>query len=254
MSFFDSPKHVLIIAASGGIGYAITKQLLSKNHRLFVTTRDIHSEHASNLLQLIQTHPDQTDLFETNLSQEASIIKLFQDIEKITAQLDVIVNCSGLLHDQMMRPEKRLEDIEQHKLERIFNINSIAPLLIARYALPFLKNSHSNILANISARVGSISDNRIGGWYGYRASKAAQNMATKTIAIELKRRNPNSIVVGLHPGTVDTDLSRPFQSNVKPEQLKTPDEAASNLINVMANLKPEDSGKVFAWDNQEIPA
>ena len=109
-----------------------------------------------------------------------------------------------------------------------------------------------SVLSNTSARVGSISDNRAGGWYAYRAAKAAQNMITKNIAIELKRRSPNTICVGLHPGTVDTDLSKPFQRNLKPGQLITTEQSASYLYKVISKLDNKDSGKVFAWDGSEV--
>ncbi len=193
-------------------------------------------------------------LIELDLTQQQSIAAAFEQLQQHTERLHLVMNCTGLLHDDGMQPEKRLEDLEMENLQRSFQLNSCAPLLIARYALPLLRHDEPGVMANISARVGSISDNRIGGWYGYRASKAAQNMATRTVAIEMKRRCKNLIVIGLHPGTVDTRLSSPFQSSVKPGQLKTPSESAQHLYDVINQVDKDASGKVFAWDGSEIPA
>lgn len=241
----------LIIGASGGIGFAMLQQLLNAKQTVFASSRD-----TASLLEKISplSTEDQTNLtvIEMDLSQQDSIEQGFREIRKKTEHLRLLVNCSGLLHDDHLKPEKRIEDAEQENLLNAFTINSIAPLLIARYAMPLLQHDANSILANISARVGSISDNRLGGWYAYRASKAAQNMITKNLAIEFVRRSPQTICVGLHPGTVDTDLSKPFQANLKPNQLKTADDSAVHLLNVISQLKPEDSGKIFAWDGEEI--
>ncbi len=242
-------KRILVIAASGGIGLAISKKLIEQNHILFLTTRSIHSDPGEHLKSISE---NKAELFELDLTNETDISVLFESIKTKTSWLDLIINCSGLLYDETLQPEKRIEDLEYKKLQRNFMINSIAPVMIAKFSLPLFRHDQLNIFANISARVGSISDNRLGGWYSYRMSKAAQNMATKTLSIELKRRRPNTIVVGLHPGTVDTRLSKPFQGNVKKQHLKTADEAANNLLNVISNLSLEHTGKVFAWDGQEI--
>ena len=252
MLFNDDIRNILITGGSGGIGLAVTRQLLDKGHRLFVTTRDANSERAARLAELQHAHTQQLQILEMDIGQEPDIQSVCEHLQTSCDGLHLVFNCSGLLHDAAMQPEKRLEDLTQDRLQRSFLINSIGPMLLARYALPLLKHDETSVFANMSARVGSISDNRIGGWYGYRAAKAAQNMATKTIAIELKRRSRNTIVVGLHPGTVDTDLSRPFQSSVKPGQLKTPMQAAAHLLQVIDGLSADDSGKVFAWDGTEI--
>lgn len=128
------------------------------------------------------------------------------------------------------------------------------PALVAKHFLPLLARDRKSVFAALSARVGSISDNQLGGWHAYRASKAALNMLLRTFAIELARRNPRAVCVGLHPGTVDTGLSAPFQANVPEGKLFTPDFAAARLLEVVDRLKPDDSGHVFAWDGQLIPA
>lgn len=126
------------------------------------------------------------------------------------------------------------------------------PALIAKHLLPKLNKDHPAIFAALSARVGSISDNQLGGWYAYRASKAALNMIIKNAAIEVGRRNRKAIVVGLHPGTVDSDLSKPFQGNVADGKLFTPEDSAQKLLEVLRSLGPEQTGKCFAWDGKEV--
>lgn len=161
---------------------------------------------------------------------------------------------TGLLSEGEHGPEKALRDLDPDWLARVFAINTIGPALVARHFLPLMAREGTPVFAALSARVGSISDNRLGGWHGYRASKAALNMLIRNFSIDAARANKRSIVVGLHPGTVDTALSRPFQGNVAPGKLFTPDRAANQLLDVIEGLKPSDSGKCFAWDGSEVPA
>jgi len=171
-----------------------------------------------------------------------------------TARIELIINCAGVLHDgASVQPEKRLADVTPESLERSFAVNAIGPLLVAKHFEALLPRQDRAVFASLSARVASIGDNRLGGWYGYRASKAAQNMITRNLAIELRRRARGIICVALHPGTVDTGLSRPFQGNVPADRLFAPDRAARQLLNVIDGLRAEDNGEFFAWDGQPIP-
>ena len=145
-----------------------------------------------------------------------------------------------------------MRDLSAEKFHRIFDANTVTPALIAKYFLPKLNASAPSVFAALSARVGSVSDNHLGGWYAYRASKAALNMVIKNASIEIARRNTHAVVVGLHPGTVDSDLSKPFQSHVPNGQLFTAEYSAERLLEVLKNLKPEQTGKCFAWDGQEV--
>ena len=163
---------------------------------------------------------------------------------------DMVFVATGLLHDADRGPEKALRDLDPAWLAKQYAVNTIGPALIAKHFLPILPRTGRSVFAALSARVGSISDNRLGGWYGYRASKAALNQLIRTLAIEDKRRNDRGIVVALHPGTVDTRLSRPFQQRGR--DLFQPDRAAVQLLDVLDALKPTDSGKLFAWDGAEI--
>ena len=151
-----------------------------------------------------------------------------------------------------IRPEKRIADIEQ-RLMTLYATNAFGPILMARELWPLMKGDHSLRYAAISARVGSISDNRLGGWYSYRASKAALNQLMRTLSIELGRTNPNATVLTLHPGTVDTDLSKPFQGNVPDGKLFAVDYSAGCLWNVVDRATPAQSGSLIAYDGSIIP-
>lgn len=166
--------------------------------------------------------------------------------------LDLVIVATGILHDDDMKPEKALREISAQKMAEIFAINTIAPALLAKHFIPRLKKNSESIFAALSARVGSISDNVLGGWYAYRISKAALNMMIKNAAIEIGRFNKKALIVGLHPGTVDSPLSKPFQANVPEGQLFTPDYATEKMLEVLFALKPEQSGSLFAWDGEEI--
>jgi NAD(P)-dependent dehydrogenase (short-subunit alcohol dehydrogenase family) len=165
----------------------------------------------------------------------------------------LLINASGLLHAPGIEPEKLLEHVDAAALRQLFEVNAHGPILLARALLPWLVRKRRIIYASLSARVGSIDDNRLGGWYGYRASKAAQNQLLKTLAIELRRRNPEAIVLVLHPGTTDTHLSRPFQRNVAPGKLFSPDFVASRLMAIIEAAESDNSGRFIAWDGEEIP-
>jgi len=165
----------------------------------------------------------------------------------------LVIVTTGMLHDDRQQPEKSIRDLSEERLARSFAINAIAPALIAKHILPVMAKHERTVFAVLGARVGSITDNRTGGWHGYRASKAALVQLMKTIAIEAGRTRPQSIVVTLHPGTVDTGMSKPFQRGVAPEKLFTPAVSAAHLLAVIEKLTPADTGGHFAWDGAAIP-
>jgi NAD(P)-dependent dehydrogenase (short-subunit alcohol dehydrogenase family) len=166
--------------------------------------------------------------------------------------LDLVIVATGVLHAETVAPEKALRDLDPGNFARYFAVNATGPAIVAKHFVPLLSRSGSPVFAALSARVGSIGDNRLGGWYGYRASKAALNMIVKTLAIELGRTRPEAICVALHPGTVDTPLSRPFQRRVAQGQLLDPVVSASRLLGVIATLRCEDSGSCIGWDGAPI--
>jgi NAD(P)-dependent dehydrogenase (short-subunit alcohol dehydrogenase family) len=187
-----------------------------------------------------------------DLSDEGSIATAAQLAAKNDA-LDLIIVTSGILWEgEDLRPEKSMRELDLQRLTQLFAVNAAGPALVAKHFLPLLRKNSKTLFAALSARVGSISDNRLGGWYSYRASKAALNMLLKTFAIEHARQWPDSVVAGLHPGTVDTALSQPYTSRTPKETLFSPATSARHLLKVMNQLSPEDSGGVFAWDGSRI--
>jgi len=238
-------KNAVIIGATGGIGSALIKQLYQDPEvgHIFAFSR-LAAEKPIDLL------PDKVTYGYVDLYSEESISQLGMLLEGI--ELDLVLVCSGLLHDEHTQPEKRLSQINMESFQKLFHINATAPMLIAQQLVPLVRRNSKTVFGVISARVGSISDNRLGGWYGYRASKSALNMLLKTLSIETQRKLPELIIVGLHPGTVNTSLSKPFQSKVPPEKLFTPSQSAGYLLDVIEELKPEQSGRVYAWDGAEV--
>lgn len=241
------PKVALIQGGTGGLGRALTEALLDSGRfdQLIITTRDPS--------RVTWAHP-QLSVIPLDLSCNASILEASRQVAERCEQLSLAVTTAGLLSDPArgISPEKKIGDLSREALHALFDVNCFGPFLWYQALMPLLRRRAPVTVATLSARVGSISDNRLGGWYGYRSSKAAQNMMTKTFSLELGRLNPQSIVVGLHPGTVDTPLSQPFQARVPAEKLFTPERAAQQLLEVLLDLRPADSGRCFAWDGQEI--
>ena len=225
----------IIIGASGGIGGAIEAALIDEGGFDIV--------HGFARGRSGAQHIDITD--------EASIAAAAATVAQGPPPSLVIV-ATGLLHADDNGPEKSLKDLDPAWLARNFMANAIGPAMIAKHFLPLMPRTGKSVFAALSARVGSISDNKLGGWYGYRASKAALNMLVRTLAIEDKRRNDRGIVVALHPGTVDTPLSRPFRGNVQPGRLFDPERAALQLLDVIEELRPPDSGRFFDFEGKEI--
>ncbi len=235
----------VVIGSSGGIGAALTRQL---GHHPAVQSV-VACSRSSEAPSSAKIHHMRLDL-----EDERTIAAAADQIGEMFGSLDLIVVATGILHNECgLRPEKTWQALEAANLEQVFRINAIGPALIAKHFLPLLNRDRKSVFAALSARVGSIGDNQLGGWHAYRASKAALNMLIRNFAIELKRRNGNAIAVGLHPGTTETDLSKPFQANVPEGKLFSPDFAANRLLHVIDDLQPEDSGRQFAWDGKAIP-
>ncbi|ANV83259.1 cell-cell signaling protein [Picosynechococcus sp. PCC 7003] len=243
--------EALVIGASRGIGLEFVRQYLASDiyQRVYGTYR----QPSADLLTLQTRYPGRLQLIHVDVTQEAQITAAIATLKAQTSRLDEVIYCVGLLHHQTLQPEKSLRHIQSENLLTYFQVNAVGAVLWAKHLLPFLRHPEPAIFAAISAKVGSIEDNHLGGWYGYRASKAALNMFLKNIAIEWSRVAPNIIVAALHPGTTDTDLSEPFQKNVPPEKLFSPTRTVSQLRQVMANLHPQDTGKFFNWDGESLP-
>ncbi|MES2023000.1 MAG: SDR family NAD(P)-dependent oxidoreductase [Pseudomonadota bacterium] len=226
----------VIIGASGGIGAALEAALIEE-----ATFEKVYGFARS------RSGAQHLDLLD-----ETSIAAAAAHVATGPAPTLVIV-ATGLLHAGERGPEKAMRELDPAWLAETYAINAVGPALVAKHFLPIMPKTGRAVFAALSARVGSISDNKLGGWHGYRASKAALNMLMRGIAIEEKRRNDRTIVVTLHPGTVDTALSKPFQGNVQAGRLFTPDRAALQLLDTIEELKAPDSGKLFDFEGKEVP-
>ncbi|MGH0029921.1 MAG: SDR family oxidoreductase [Myxococcota bacterium] len=248
-------RVAMVQGASRGLGLAFVRALLGRDDvdRVVATSRS--PETSEGLARLRDEAGDALLTVPLDVRDETTIAAAATRVaETCGPRLHWLINCAGVLHDGRGKgPEKKLEDADPERLRTVFEVNAFGPLLVTRHFVGLLTHDERAVLANLSARVGSIGDNRLGGWYGYRASKAAQNMFTRCTAIELGRRAPNVICLALHPGTVDTDLSRPFQGNVPAEKLFDPKRAADQLLAVIDAAAPESSGRFLAWDGQTIP-
>ncbi|TYC87004.1 SDR family NAD(P)-dependent oxidoreductase [Novosphingobium sp. BW1] len=228
-------SSAVVIGASGGIGAAFEAALIEEG-----TFEVVHGFARS---RSGDAHIDLTD--------EASIEAAAARVAKGPPPLLVIV-ATGLLHEGDKGPEKALLDLDPAWLAKTYAVNAIGPVLVAKHFLPLIPKGQRAVFAALSARVASISDNGLGGWHGYRASKAALNMMVRNLAIEEARRKSRTVVVALHPGTVDTPLSKPFQANVPEGRLFDPERAALQLLDVIEDLKVPDSGKLFDYEGREI--
>ena len=248
----SADRIAFVQGASRGIGLELVRQLLETGaaSRVIASCRDPGT--ATELQSISARHTPRLTTLAVDVSDEATIVAAAKRVGQVTDRLHLILNVAGVLHGEGFGPEKRLSQIRLDALQTVFEVNAFGPLIVAKHFSSFLRHDDRSVFASLSARVGSISDNRLGGWYSYRGSKAAQNMFTKTLSIELGRVAPNAIVVGLHPGTVDTELSGPFQRSVPKDKLFSTEQSVTHLLTVIDGLTSEDSGKVFAWDGSEI--
>jgi NAD(P)-dependent dehydrogenase (short-subunit alcohol dehydrogenase family) len=228
-----------VFGASGGLGHAFVEHLAADPRCARV--------HAGGRTPPAQDHPKVLP-FSFDLTNLASLEAAAEAI----GATDVVIIATGVLHGEKLMPEKSMRALDPAQMNLAFAINAIGPAQIARLLLPAMPRNRRTLFAALSARVGSNSDNRLGGWHSYRASKAALNMLIRCLAIEQARSHPQAVCVALHPGTVDTELSRPFKAGVNPAQLFVPMAAAGHLLVVLDALAPTQSGRLFAWDGQEL--
>jgi NAD(P)-dependent dehydrogenase (short-subunit alcohol dehydrogenase family) len=225
-------RRAVVIGASGGIGGALA---------------DLLDARGIETLRLSRSGPGHTQI---DIEDEASVADAARTIAKGGAP-DLVIAATGALTIDGRGPEKSWRDLDAAHLARTYAVNAIGPALVAKHVLPLLPRTGRSAFAALGARVGSIGDNRLGGWYGYRASKAALAMMVRTLAIELARSRPEAVCVALHPGTVATGLSDPFARGKR--DTVTPARAAEHLLAVLDAVTPADSGGHFAWDGTRIP-
>ncbi len=237
------PRTAAVFGSTGGIGTALCERLAANGCEIV---------HAGSRCG---EKPSGTNIrpFAFDLTEEASI-EAAANAMRDDPPAWVIVASGVLTLEDGTGPERTYKRLDPRAMERVLALNTIGPAIIAKHMLALMPRDRAFTFAALSARVGSISDNGLGGWHSYRASKAALNMLLKNFALEIGRTHKDGVVVGLHPGTVDSALSEPFQSNLPDGQLTEPDEAAENLLGVLAGLDADDSGKVFDFAGAEVPA
>jgi NAD(P)-dependent dehydrogenase (short-subunit alcohol dehydrogenase family) len=233
--------NIVIAGGSGGIGGAFVEALARRPDvdKIIATC----NRHSSAL-----DHP-KVAWHRLDLTDEAAIRDWAAEVDEI----DWLINAAGLLHTRSRGPEKSIRQVDPAFFLENMSINALPALLLAKHLHDKFRHGRPAVFATVSARVGSIEDNRLGGWISYRASKAALNMSIKTLAIEWQRTLPNVAVVALHPGTTDTALSKPFQRHVPDGQLFTPGYSVNCMLNVLESLKPAHSGQFLAFDGEQLP-
>lgn len=249
-------KYALIIGANGGIGREVVSQLSEQPQfeTIFTLSRSEANDGHAGSTQVIHKVMD--------TANEVAVKSFIDELKGQGIKLSLVICTTGILHQESvavdgiegvkLKPEKRLEDMHERQLTEYFRVNSILPAIWLQSLVNVVDKQGAKIVF-FSARVGSISENALGGWYGYRASKAALNMLVKTAAIEYKRRAPQTSLICYHPGTVDTGLSKPFQANVKPGKLFTPEFTVEQLLSICHNLSPEESPFYLDWKGETIP-
>ncbi len=235
--------NAVVVGASGGIGAAVLQQL---SQCPYVTRILALSRRPGMSTEAIVHHA-------IDVTDETSIATAAQVARTQLGDVHLIFVATGLLHDGDLQPEKALRQLSPEAMARAFAVNAAGPALVAKHFTPLLPRSGKSVFAAISARVGSIADNGLGGWYAYRASKAALNQLIRTTAIEVARKHPDAVFLALHPGTTDTDLSEPFQAGVPDGKLFTPAYSANRMLQVIDQATPADSGKLIAWDGAVLP-
>ncbi len=236
-------RTIIVLGASGAIGGALIHTLLDRasTQHIFALSR-----------KPIECADARVTALAINLENETSLIEA-ASVCQVEGGVDLIINTIGILHEgDTLRPEKGLKELDPETMALMFRVNTIGPALVMKHFSPLLARDRPAIIASLSARVGSIGDNKAGGWYSYRASKAALNQLIRTASIELAARRPQVICVGLHPGTVRSTMSEPFLQRYTKNEIFEPEIAAKALLSVLVGLTPAQTGKIFAWDGQEI--
>lgn len=234
-----------VIVGNGAIGHALCESLSERFNMGSMALLGRSPSGQSLPGEATEIHVDGSEPFSVNAAAE----KVMAD----AGEIHLLINTVGVLHREAQRPEKRLKDIQRDHALHSFQVNALWLAELANAFGPLMRHPFPAVLASISARVGSIEDNRLGGWYSYRMSKAAHNMLVRTIACEWKVSHRNATVVALHPGTVRSRLSEPFITDRYPNRVLEPRQSADALLSVIAGLTPSESGKFFDWQGEEIP-
>jgi NAD(P)-dependent dehydrogenase (short-subunit alcohol dehydrogenase family) len=235
-------SNAVVIGASGAIGRALCEQVVASG-----SYRTTFALARSEIIASAPVRAGRIDVVD-----ERSIARAADNVAR-EGPVGLVIVATGILHGPGISPEKSLAALDPGVMGTVFAVNTIGPALVAKHFVPLLPRRGRSVFAALSARVGSIGDNRLGGWYAYRASKAALNQIIRTLAVETARTRPDALVVGLHPGTVASELSRPFRSADGRPAPFTAQESAMHLVQVLDRLSQSDSGHLLAWDGQQIP-
>lgn len=243
-------QQTLIIGANSDIAKALALQLItSETTGLILISRDVSPD---DLLYRDRNNSN-VNIITVKDYQLQSIEQAIEEIATYNhAPITRIFICNGILHNQSIQPEKRIEELTVESFNQVMASNTLTPMLWIQQLMPTLTGNSPCKIVVFSARVGSISDNRLGGWYSYRASKAALNMMLKTAAIEIARRNKNIKIIAFHPGTTDTPLSKPFQKNVPTNKLFTCDFVARQLLTIVENSSYDQTASYLDWQGKSI--
>lgn len=255
------PRVALVQGASRGLGLEFVRQLLLRPEQTVVATCR-RPDTAEQLQQLQAEHRERLHIVPLDCTAETSIEAAASQVSQLVPNLDLLINVAAVLHGKRLTPETALSRVTQANLMTSFQTNTFGPILVSKAFAPLLVNAAKQtganaerpaVIANMSARVGSVGDNRLGGWYSYRSSKTALNQLTKCMSLEFERKRQAVSCILLHPGTVDTDLSKPFQKNVAPEKLFDRERAIRQLLGIIDRTTMKETGRYYAWDGQEIP-
>ncbi len=257
MNSFDHPINAVVQGASRGLGLAVVEQLLNTEQLAGLVATCRHPQQAEQLQQLAQQSEGRLKVTRLDVTDEEQIREAASFSADQFDELHLLLNVAGVLHDETrdVYPEKKLDDVRPDAALYNFRVNALGPLLVMKHFVGLLADDRRAVIANLSAKVGSIGANQLGGWYAHRGAKAAQNMFTHTAALEFKhhKRTRNAICVALYPGTVDTELSAPFQSNIPNDQIFSPSRAADQLLEVIDGLDPSNSGGFYDYAGESIP-
>ncbi|CAH2322125.1 Hypothetical predicted protein [Pelobates cultripes] len=256
----------LVQGASRGIGLQFCRYLVLSRYEINVIATCRNPEAATELQEFQREYPKALRIMKMDVTRGPDIQHTAEKVKEEFGSLDLLINSSAMLHPSG-KGETSLREVTAEDLSLTIATNTIGPLMMAKYFAPLLlrgtgafgaeasdkSRQHRAILVNMSAKVGSIEDNALGGWYSYRLSKAALNMVTKNLSIELGRGKNKVICVSLHPGSVDTNLSRPYHKNIQREKLFTTEQSVFCLMNIIETLNLDKTGKFFSWNGSELP-
>ena len=240
-------KQAIVFGGSGGIGQALLDHLVKKYANIHIV---VPLRASSKTPEISHNQSQKIDFINWDPKEEQTLIDGLAPYSD--QRFDLCLSAIGALHTETLTPEKKLAQLDIDHFLWSYECNAVSHAMILKHIAPKMNKKEPSIMGFLSARVGSIGDNKLGGWYSYRAAKAALNMIIKTASIEMKRYNKNLSIVGIHPGTVNTNLSEPFQSHVPEHKLFTPEQSADYIFdNIIDKVTVEDSGHVFAWDGEK---